>query len=76
MKISKRTIILAAVGLVALLAAFASLYFELSEVIKELENIEPEETKKPAMRIKKDLIAEVKTDNQPTDENTIDASKQ
>lgn len=63
MNISKRTWILLGVAIIAILAAFASLYFEKEEEIKILEGIEPDvpiEKKTPVIRVKKE--PEVKTE--------------
>lgn len=66
MKISKRTIILAIAGIVLILVAFASLYFEMNETIKELENIEEEPVKKPKKIVKEEPINETLQDNGTT----------
>lgn len=47
MNVSKRTWILFGVALLAIVAAFASLYLEKEEEIKTLESIEPEPAKQP-----------------------------
>jgi hypothetical protein len=47
MNVSKRTWIILGIAIVAILAAFASLYFEKEEEIKTLEGIEPETEKPP-----------------------------
>jgi hypothetical protein len=63
MNISKRTWILLGVAIIAILAAFASLYFEKEEVIKLLVGIEPDEPiekKTHVIRVKKE--PEVKTE--------------
>jgi hypothetical protein len=41
MNVSKRTWIVLGIAIIAILAAFASLYFEKESEIKTLENIEP-----------------------------------
>jgi hypothetical protein len=50
MNVTKRTWILLGVAILAILAAFASLYFEKEEEIKTLENIEPEPEKEKTAR--------------------------
>jgi hypothetical protein len=41
MNVSKRTWVVLGIAIIAILAAFASLYFEKESEIKTLENIEP-----------------------------------
>lgn len=53
MNVSKRTWILLGVAILAILAAFASLYFEKEEEIKTLEAIEPQQEKTVRTKAKK-----------------------
>lgn len=67
MNISKRTWIIFGFAIVALLAAFFSLYMEKEEEIKTLESIEPDKPPVSRSRTKKVdesiVEAEVKTEN-------------
>ena len=58
MNVSKRTWILFGIALLAIVAAFASLYFEKEEEIKTLESIEPESEKPARMTVKKTKIVD------------------
>jgi hypothetical protein len=57
MNVSKRTWILLAVAILAILAAFASLYFEKEEEIKTLEAIEPDPVKVSRSKVKKEEVS-------------------
>lgn len=70
MKISKRTIIIAVIGLLCIIAAFASLYIEKEMEIKDLENLDAEtETPMKVVRTKKVVPPE-----QPVKEQTNEAT--
>lgn len=63
MNVSKRTWIVFGIAIIAILAAFASLYFEKESEIKTLENIGPDEPEeKPLRVVKSKKTDEVKTD--------------
>lgn len=69
MNVSKRTWILLGIAILAILAAFASLYFEKEEEIKTLEDIEPEVKKPTRSSVKKpeDVKLEVISETDVTD---------
>lgn len=58
MKISRRTLIIAAIGLLVIVAAFFSLYLEKQAEITDLENIEPEDEPAKRTRVKKEVVPE------------------
>lgn len=75
MNVSKRTWILFGVAILAILAAFASLYFEKEEEIKTLESIEPDAppvVKAPRMSVKKSE-PEIKSETIILPDNGTDA---
>jgi hypothetical protein len=73
MNVSKRTWILLGVAILAILAAFASLYFEKEEEIKTLESIEPDPIKIPRTKVVKE---EVKTETAVTEKINDNGNEQ
>lgn len=75
MNVSKRTWILLGVAIIAILAAFASLYFEKEEEIKTLESIEPEPEKAPRKPKVKNEVETV-TEEKPVTNDSNNESEQ
>ena len=79
MNVSKRTWIVLGIAIIAILAAFASLYFEKESEIKTLENIEPYLTpddvsplkvvrnKKQPVEVKSEPLPNIPDDGSKTD---------
>jgi hypothetical protein len=74
MNVSKRTWILFGIALLAIVAAFASLYMEKEEEIKTLESIEPE-PERTARTTRKPKVEEVKTEVIPEENGTVTEQK-